>query len=128
MPIPTLPEKADICETIMAVLQFHVGQSQAINRWELVVKVFGPGKDLPRTDANPFDRAVRKAIEHLRHTGEMICNLGDGSGFFLPASHEEYNAFRACYGSHAFPIMEAIHEMDRTANQTWPNRLQPSLL
>ena len=58
----------------------------------------------------------------------IICNLGEGSGWFLAATAEEYGNFRAVYGSHAFPILENIREMDRSARRAWPNALQPKLL
>jgi hypothetical protein len=115
-------------ERVMKVLRMHVGQANACGRWDLVAEVFGHGSDQPRSDSNKCDRAVRKAIERLRNGGTLICNLGDGSGWFLPSSEEEYKAFRAAYGSHAFPILENIRAMDATARQRWPNLQQPRLM
>jgi hypothetical protein len=118
----------DIDERVQTAMKFHLGQKNAVGRWDLVIHIFGLGADLPRTDQNRADRAIRKSVERLRSNGLIICNLGDGSGWFLPASAEEYRSFRAMYGSHAFPILDNIKAMDRTAQDTWPNPLQPGLL
>jgi hypothetical protein len=115
-------------ERVKRILKNHIGQANAKGRWALVADVFGPGADRDRSDLNRADRAVRKAIERLRNQGTIICNLGDGTGWFLPATDEEYQIFRSMYGSHAFPILENIRAMDRTAQQRWPTRQQPRLL
>jgi len=121
-------ERAELEKKIAQNLAYHVGQEHAVDRWGLVVWIFGRGADVPRTDQNRADRAVRRAIEHMRHQGAIICNQGDGEGWFLPATDEEYRAFRSMYGSHAFPILENIRAMDRTAQERWPNLMQPRLL
>lgn len=110
------------------VINMHRGQDNAIRRWDLCVKIYGQGSVLDQSDRNTYDRAVRKSIERLRKQGHIICNLGAGDGYFLAETKEDYQAFRTVYGSHAFPIMETIHEMDKAAEKKWPNPLQPSLM
>jgi hypothetical protein len=121
-------DHGEVEECVMRELQGRCGQAWAVERWELVRRVFGDGADIPRNDSNLADRVVRRAVEALRGRGLLVCNLGEGSGWFLAGSPQEYQAFRAAYGSHAFPILENIREMDRTAKQTWPNALQPKLI
>jgi hypothetical protein len=121
-------ELTELEQKIMTELAHHVGKAYALDRWDLVLLMFGYEEVDPRNDSNRADRAVRKAIESLRSQGRIICNLGDGAGWFLPATDEEYRAFRAVYGSHAFPIMENLQAMDHAAQEQWPNALQPRLL
>jgi hypothetical protein len=115
-------------ERIVLELAHHIGETNAVERWALVRKIFGPGADIPPTDDNHFDRRIRKVVELMRGKGHLICNLGNGRGWFLAGSEEEYRAFRSVYGSHAFPIMDTIHAMDKAATELWPNALQPRLL
>ena len=120
-------EREELEKLLQSILASHVGEANAIARWDLVIKVFGQGADIPRTDDNRADRAIRKAVEGLRNQGRIICNLGNGAGWFMPSNDEEYRAFRSSYGSHAFPIMANIRAMDETAREIWPNALQPRL-
>jgi hypothetical protein len=115
-------------ERIVLTLTHHVGRGNAVDRWAMVVSIFGAGADIPQSDDNYYDRRIRRKVESLRRKGHLICNLGDGRGWFLAENEEEYRSFRAMYGSHAFPIMETIHSMDKAAQAQWPNALQPPLL
>ena len=109
-------------------LKQHRGKSNPIGRWELVVRIFGLGSDHPRTDDNMHDREIRWSVERLRKSGALICDMGDGAGRFLPETVEEYRAFRAKFRSRAFAIIDTIHEMDKAAEQEFPDLLQPKLL
>ena len=113
---------------VRQALQWSRGVDLAMDRWDLVRQIFGPGSDFPRDFNNRYDRAIRASVERLRHAGHLICDLGDGSGRFFASCKEEYLAFRAVYGSHAFPILENIHRMDKAAAAVWPDPLQPGLL
>lgn len=113
---------------VLYVINMHRGQQNAISRWEMVEKVFGRDAALVRSDGNTQDRQLRRSIERLRKQGHIISNLGEGSGYFLATTPEEYQAFRSAYGAHAFPIMETIKEMDKAAREQWPNPLQPRML
>lgn len=121
-------DKKELANKIKIEMLGHIGKNNGLDRWWLVRKLFGPGAEIPQTDDNIYDRRIRRTIEVLRRQGALICNLGDGRGWFLAGSAEEYRAFRASYGSHAFPIMATIHEMDKTAQREWPDALQPRLI
>ncbi len=112
---------------VKQVLARHWGRENSIGRWELVAEIFGAAAAEDRTDGNSADRRIRDAKERLRNKGEIICDLMGGEGTFMAKSAEEYRMFRKRYGAHAFPIMATIREMDKTAENTWPNPLQPGL-
>lgn len=109
-------------------LKRHRGRQNPIGRWELVAKIFGAGAALDESDNNPADRQIRETVERLRKRGVLICDMGDGTGRFLAETLEEYQAFRAKYGSRAFAIMDTLREMDKAAEQEWADPLQPRLL
>jgi DNA-binding FadR family transcriptional regulator len=113
---------------VLFQLKMHVGHKNAVDRWELVAKIFGPGADLPRSDDNVSDRQIREAVRRLRRQGVIICDMGDGRGRFLAETSDEYQAFRQYFGAGAFEKIETMHEMDKAAQQLWPNALQPRLL
>lgn len=104
---------------VLYVLMQHVGKDNGILRQKLVEQIYGVVVDDRELDQSPYDRGVRASIERLRHLGYMICNRGNGDGYYMAASLAEYQAFRSAYGAHAFPIMEAIREMDRAASLKW---------
>lgn len=118
----------DLDREMLFVIRMHKGQVNAIRRWDLCLKIFGADAAIDRNDGNTYDRQARRSIERLRRQGHIICNLGSGDGYFLAVTPEEYQSFRAVYGSHAFPIMETIREMDKAAGQQWENPLQPRML
>lgn len=119
---------AELDREVLFVMNMHRGQENAVSRWELVEKVFGRDAALVRSDGNTYDRQLRQSISRLRMRGHIICNLGEGSGYFLATTPEEYQAFRSYFGAHAFPIMETIRELDKAAEEKWPNPLQPRLI
>ena len=103
--------KDELDHYTLYILFNYVGEPNGIFRRDLVERVFDVNlRDDELTDANPFDRQVRQSIERLRHQGHIICNTGNGMGYYMAATLEEYQAFRASYGSHAFPVMEAIRD------------------
>ena len=120
----------ELDRSVLYYLRMHKGQQNAITRWDLCMQVFEIRhiSAVDRADGNSLDRQVRKSIERLRRNGHLICNLGNGDGYFVATSPEEYQAFRALYVSHAIPIIETAREMDKGAAELWPNPLQPSLL
>jgi hypothetical protein len=58
----------------------------------------------------------------------LICDMGDGHGRYLAATIEEYQAFRQYYGAGAFERLATIREMDKAAEEVWPDVLQMRLL
>lgn len=123
----TFISKDELDHVVQYVIYQHIGKANAVDRWLLVEKVFGEKPEV-LTDDNPQDREIRRSKERLRHQGHLICDLGNGKGSYVANTHEEYLEFRQVYGSHAFPIMENIHAMDKAAAQKYPNPLQPGLL
>ena len=108
-------------------LKLHLGAAHPIGRWAIVMKIFGAGAAVPRSDSNIYDRQVRESVARLRKGGLLVCDVGDGSGKFLAVSAQEYQAFRQYYGAQAFEKLEILRAMDRAADEQFPNRLQPSL-
>ena len=107
--------------------QLHQGKAQAIKRWDLVIKVFGEGSDLPRTDANGYDRQIRDCVERLRNHGVLILNLNDGRGRYLAANEAEYLEFRNVYVKQVKSIAAVLRTMDKQAVRVYPSILQPAL-
>lgn len=113
---------------VLFQLKQHRGKDHPIGRWEMVVKIYGLGADIPQSDDNNADREIRFAVHRLRKSGVLICDMGDGKGRFLAETVDEYQAFRLKYGSRAFEVMETLREMDRAAEQEFPDLKQPRLL
>jgi len=113
---------------VLFQLKQHVGRSRPIGRWELVAKILGPVVPQAQNDNNPADRMIRKSVERLRKQGVLICDMGDGIGRYLAATVEEYRLFRAMYGSRAYEVIATIQEMDKAAEDEFPDLLQPRLL
>src|SRR3989304_5961364 len=90
-------------KAVLSILARCAGQKRAGGRGRLVeLARLSPGL------GQASDRQVRKAIENLREQGVLICNLLDGEGYFMADTLEEYQAFRAQYGSYAFTMLEKI--------------------
>ena len=101
-------------KAVLSILARCAGQKLAVGRGRLVeLARLAPGL------GQASDRQVRKAIENLREQGVLICNLLDGEGYFMANTLEEYQAFRAQYGSYAFTMLEKIKAMDRAADERW---------
>ena len=101
-------------KAVLSILARCAGQKLAVGRGRLVeLARLSPGL------GQASDRQVRKAIENLREQGVLICNLLDGEGYFMADTLEEYQAFRAQYGSYAFTMLEKIKAMDRAADERW---------
>ena len=114
-------------EILKKLFQLHQGKTNAIKRWDLVVKVFGEGSDIPRTDANGYDRQIRDSVERLRNHGVLILNLNDGRGRYLMANKDEYMEFRNVYMKQVKSIAAVLHTMDKQVVRVYPDILQPAL-
>ena len=106
---------------------FHQGRENAIKRWDLVVKIFGVGSDVPRDDDNLQDRSIRAAVERLRRHGVLILDMNDGRGRFLCRAEEEYWDFRNRYLKPLRARADTIKLLDKAARVTFPNLMQPAL-
>lgn len=114
-------------EILKKLFQLHQGKTNAIKRWDLVIKVFGEGSDIPRTDANGYDRQIRDSVERLRNHGVLILNLNDGRGRYLAANEGEYLEFRNVYVKQVKSIAAVLRTMDKQAVRVYPSILQPAL-
>lgn len=105
---------------VLYILNQHRGHGNAIPRWSLVERVFGPEAVAApiRNNNNVYDRQVRDSIERWRATGQHICNLGDG-GYFMAASREEYEEFKRYYLGAAYRKLQITSAMDDAANRRW---------
>ena len=89
--------------------------------------------DETENDENLYDRAVRKSIERLRQAGQHICNRGNGAGYYIADSREEYERFKEYYLGPAYPKFMAAKKMDEAADARWGKPIkqapqgQPSL-
>ena len=87
-----------------------------------------------RNDENPYDRQVRDSIERHRAKGRHYCNVGDGKGYFIANTRQEFEQFKRYYLGAAVRKMQNMSAMDDTADERWgrmPRKtspLQPSLL
>ena len=126
MDIPQYTDE-ELDEKLMRLFVSHRGSDQAVKRWDLVVAIFGAGSDHPRNDTNLQDRMIRRAVERLRSHGWLILDMNDGRGRFLCADQEEYWQFRSRYLKPLRARAETIRKMDKAAQESFPNLLQPSL-
>jgi len=125
--MPTFTDE-QLDREVLYWLKQHRGRQNPMGRWELVERIFGLDAARVRGDDNLADRHVREAVARLRKRGVLICDMGDGQGRYLAATLEEYQAFRQYYGSGAFEKLETIREMDKAAEEVWPDALQMRLL
>jgi hypothetical protein len=105
----------------------HVGEDRPIERWTLVIEVYGAGADLPRSDDNVQDRMVRDAVQRLRSHGFFILDMSDGRGRFLAKSKQEYKKFRRRYLKPVNARWKVIHEMDKAAVLEWSDFFQKDM-
>lgn len=118
-----------IKSAIFSVLSDHWGIDNAISANELksVLNFSSGGKSIS-------SREIRNCISELRKDGNLICSLagssekhGNVSGYFIPATFEEYKAYRNFYTSYATDIFETIRAMDKEAKATFIYDYQPPL-
>lgn len=92
--------------TVLRLVSRQIGKDNAISR-DHVHKVV-----LERHNLDIDARTLRKTLEVIRSKGVRICDLENGSGLFIAKTEEEYQAFRARYGAHAFTQLKVIKAMD----------------
>ena len=119
----------DVQVAVKDALNFHRGRRNALLRWDLVRMVFGEDAVTPETqnDENPFDRKVRDAIEQLRFREKLhICNMGDGKGYFIAATREEWEAFREYYLGPQKKKFQTVSVLDAKADEYWGKQQKPA--
>ena len=76
----------DLDNELLNILHHHVGRENAIGRWDLVEKIYGPVVFYQRNDDNLDDRKIRAAVSRLREHGYFICDQGNGKGRYLASN------------------------------------------
>lgn len=118
----------DLDRTVLHFLLRCQGKANAMDRWDLVEKVFG--KPVPmeeRNDDHMLDRDIRYAVGRLRAQGCLICDLGDGAGRYMAASADEFWAFYQYYVKPIQSRAAIARAMKKAAQEQFPDLLQPSL-
>lgn len=114
-----------------AVLHFLLrcqGKANAMDRWELVEKVFGkPVPPEERNDDNLADRDIRYSVGRLRKQGHLICDLGDGAGRWMASTADEFWEFYRYYVKPIKAKAEVARALRKSAEAQFPNLMQPSL-
>lgn len=118
----------ELDRSVLYHLGFHVGKERAVNRWELVEKVYGsPVPWEQRNDDNAQDREIRMSVNRLRAQGHLICDLGNGHGRWIAANEAEFWEFYSYYVKPIKSRADIARALKAAARQAWPNLLQPSL-
>lgn len=99
-----------IPELLYGMVKHAIGHDKAVAR-ETIQRIF-----LDRYNVDISDRMIRKAAEAIRNEGVRLVDMEDGYGMFIASTEEEYQAFRARYGSHAFTLIRTIRAMDKGVN------------
>lgn len=110
-------------ELIYALYQ-HKGRANAIDRWSLVRRIFGEEavtSKAEETDSNTYDRRLRDEIEILRKPpfSHFVCNMGDGSGYFIAHDREEYERWKKYYLGPTYEKWIVVNAMDPIADARW---------
>lgn len=109
---------------LITILNQHVGKRQAINRWDLVEKIFGRVPQHLQHDDNIDDRQIRYAVSRLREEGNLICDLGNGNGRYLAANEGEFWELYAYYKKPIEARARVLRAMEKAAEEKWPDVLQ----
>lgn len=114
----------ELDKEVLYILNQHVGQENAIDRWDLVAKLFGAVAIHLRNDSNREDREIRESVSRLRTQGKLICDLGNGQGRYMAATKAE---FWAMYRRYEKPIetgKKTLKAMMDAAEEKWEDLLQ----
>lgn len=118
----------EVVQKVKDIMHYHVGKERAINRWELVRRVYDvtvPTSE--QNDDHPLDRDIRYAVARLRAQGHFICDLGDGNGRWIAKDENEFWEFYFYYIKPIRTRADVARSLKEAAKRKWPNILQPSL-
>lgn len=123
MAITTYSSTEAFQRELLFVIYQHKGRENTIDRWSLVRRLFG-AESVPageESDSNPYDRRVRDNIEILRKPPHqhLICNMGDGSGYFIARTRAEYDAWKKYYLGSTYEKWVVVNGLDAVADETW---------
>lgn len=115
-------------QRVLFELSFHSGESNAIDRWTLVEKVYKTHvPEFERNDGNLLDRDIRYSVSRLRKQGKLIGDRGNGAGRYMIRTEDE---FWKWYGYYVKPMAERrqiAEAMKDAAREQFPSLLQPGL-
>lgn len=114
---------------IFSVISNHYGIDNAISAKDLksLLNFAGNGRKID-------NREIRNCVSELRKEGNLICSLSGTNedhknvyGYYIPATMNEYLAYRSFYVSYAHDIYETIRSMDKEAKAVFVFDYQPKL-
>lgn len=108
---------------VLRVLQYHVGQDQAIRRGDLV-------RDVRYYLGRANERAIRATINLLRKDGFPICSTGgvDG-GYWIAAAPEELDEYlNREVKARVKDLQAQLNALTRTMKELWGEGVQGRLL
>ncbi len=101
---------------VLSILRFHIGLAEAIEKEPLILTLENGGFHLKD------ERQVRIAIVKLRKAGVPVCSSSAESGYFLPATHQEFTAFVAReYWKKIKDMTETALSMTRPISKIFPS-------
>ncbi len=111
--LATMP--AGLERAIFAILRFHIGLENAIRKPDIRENLILSGF------AIQDERQLRLAIVRLRKSGVPICSSSGEAGYFLPASHLEYQTFVSQeYWSKISDMTETARAMTNSIHNVFP--------
>jgi len=114
---------------VLFIINMHQGEQNPIDRWTFAKKVYGDDAvtDETKNDNNPYDRSVRDMLEFLRVKREMlICNLGDGRGYYLARTREEYKRWKKYYLGASITKYTVVSVTDKVADRKFGPEPKPA--
>jgi hypothetical protein len=124
----SITSNEELDRNVLFEIRFHRGESNAVDRWELVEKVFMTHvPEHERNDQNTFDRQIRESVERLRERGHLIGDMRKGAGRYMIETEQEFWRFYNIYVKPLKKGWNTAHAMREAAREQFPNLLQPSL-
>ncbi len=115
--LATMPAGAE--RTVLRVLSFHVGLANAIQKPDLI--------DACKQSGTHFsnERQIRLSIVNLRKAHVPVCASSGDSGYYLPASLEEYTEFYTReYLKKISDMRETVKAMNQAIPDLFPSEYQ----
>ena len=119
---------AELDRRVLYELSFHYGKRNAINRWDLVEKVFGERvPEHERNDQHSLDRLVRDAVERLREKEWLIGDLGRGDGRYVIETEKDFWEFYEYYTKPLKKRWHTAQALKKGAKKKFPDLLQMAM-
>lgn len=127
--MPKELNKVQLENEVLFIINMHQGEQNPIDRWTFAKKVFGEDAvtDETKNDDNKYDRKVRDMLEYLRLSrGMLICNLGDGRGYYLAKTREEYEKWKGYYLGASITKYVVVSSTDKKADEKFGPAPKPT--